>query len=253
MIKFLDVNTDASVVFANKLEKMHRSGYPRAIRESLSQLALKLKQVDMPNAVDAAFDDRTNKRFFRANSSVSFAKGWDVDRMESQVGFLDTKLKGGNNYSVQDLEKQEKGGIILGRAYIPLKRARVSNNYMRVTRKKFRIADIKKKVVDSKNAPGSTNQEKWIQSVIFAGEGGFVIGLDKTGGGNRILWHIRKIGRRDGDTFAAATPIYAVKGQRRVAVGATRFMEKASKKTATRMDWIFEQEAKKAIKRLRNR
>lgn len=249
----LNINTDAAVVYTNKLEKLHRSGLPRAIRETLNGAALDVKKKTMPESARRMFDDRTNTNFFKANSRVKFASGFNTDKMEAVIGFVDTKLKGANNQAVDDLEQQELGGIIKGRAFVPLKKARVANNFKRVTRRKFRIADIKQKVIDAKKVRGSSAAERFTKAAIFAGPGRFVIGTNITGKGNRILFGVRKIMRTDGNTVIAKDPLFAVKGGRQVKVKATGFMKVAAMKSSKKMEQLYIENAKDVIKFLKNK
>ena len=147
---FLNINDSEIVNFTNKLEQMHRKHLPNAIRNTLNEVALKgVKQKTLLSTTSKEFTQR-QKNFFKANSRVDFARGWDINRMQSVVGMSSAKLRGGSNYAVDDLEQQEKGGKIGGRSLIPLKQARVSNSWGRMVRKKYRLSSIKK-VVDARD------------------------------------------------------------------------------------------------------
>ena len=232
---------------------MHRSGLPKAIKETLNKTALDVKKKTMLTSSRKEFENRTNSRFFRGNSKVFFAKGFNVDKLAATVGFLSINLRGSNNKSVDDLEAQEEGGLIGGRSFIPLKQARISKNFKRVTRKKFRISDIKSKIIDTKKTKGSNNKEKWTRAAVFADKGGFVIGTNRTSAGNRILFGIRKVGRSDGRTFVSAVPLFAVKKNRKVSVKASHFMRNAANKSSRKMEGFFIDESKKVIARLKKR
>ena len=104
----LNINNDKTVIFTNTLEKLHRSALPVAIRGALNKAAFDLKQKTMPESADKAFVNRS-KNFFKANSRVAMAKGFDIGSMKSVTGFTEGRLRGSNNFAVQDLEQQELG------------------------------------------------------------------------------------------------------------------------------------------------
>ncbi|KKL54819.1 hypothetical protein LCGC14_2261580, partial [marine sediment metagenome] len=83
----LNVNTDKVVVFSNKLEKLHRSAFPIAIRGALNNAAFDVKKNTMPVSAEKEFTIR-RKNFFKANSRVNMAKGFNVRTMQAMIGFV---------------------------------------------------------------------------------------------------------------------------------------------------------------------
>ena len=150
--------------FANKLLTMKRSAFPTAIRETLSKSALHVKQKTMPIEAQEAFVNRS-KNFFKYNSRVEFAKGYDIKTMQSTVGFVDDKLKGRNNYSVKDLEKQEQGGTITNKSLMPLDTARTGKSRNKLVMQKNRLDKIRN-VVKVKNGNGNMG---WMKAAYLAG------------------------------------------------------------------------------------
>ncbi len=181
MIEF-NVNTDAVVKFTAKLEKLHKSAFPSAVRGTLNKLAFDVKTNTMPTIAAKTFEKR-QPNFFKANSKFENASGFDVSSMKATVGFVSTSLKGTSNYAVDDLEQQEFGGTIKRRSFIPMKPARIGNSSSKMVRANARLGAIKR-VVDSRNASGKNEKEKFRKSVYHAGVGGLVLG-NKT---PRILW-----------------------------------------------------------------
>ena len=55
----LNINSDAVVKFTNTLEKLHKSGLPVAIRESLNNAAFDVKKRTMPKAAGDTFKERS--------------------------------------------------------------------------------------------------------------------------------------------------------------------------------------------------
>lgn len=242
----LNVNTDAVVQHAARLERFNRSAMPVAVRQTLNSAAFDAKQKTMPAQAARTFEKR-DKNFFRANSKVQTAHGFDINTMRATVGF---KPLGGTNKAVEDLEQQEYGGKIGGRTFIPLAQARTGNSWRRKVRRTARISQIKN-IVDAADAKGSSKKEKFIKSCIHAGVGGWVIGDTTTAGGNRILYQVRSIKRIKGDTVVKVVPMFAVQPQNTVTAKPTKFMQKATLESGKKMEQYFIKHAEAQIKKLR--
>ena len=239
----LNINTDASVVFTNKLEKLHRSALPNAIRSALNSAAFDVKKTTMPRSADNAFTKRV-PNFFKANSRVEMAKGWEVSQMKATVGFQDVNLQGARNFAVKDLEQQERGGVIKARSFVPSDQAR-GGSKTKPVRPGNRLSRIKK-VVNSTQVAGKNKQEKFIKSAVYAGKGGHVIGNYQ----KAMLWQItgiKRVGRR---TVIRKKALYSFEKGRDVRVKGTGFMEKASLESAQSLENWYIEAAKKQIKRL---
>lgn len=243
----ININTNAVVRYADTLERLSRSALPIAVRQTLNSAAFDVKQKTMPDSADNAFI-RRQPNFFKANSKVTPANGFNIHSMKAIVGFIPLS---GTNKAIDDLEQQEKGGDISGRSLIPLKGSRVAHSWKKNVRKGWKISDIGNRISDSKKSAGRNNPERYIRSAIHAGKGGFVIGTKKTAGGNRILFAIRSIIRRNNNTIVKSVPIYAVKRNRKVNPPATHFMQRASTKSAGSMEKNFIKHAQKQIAKYR--
>lgn len=233
-----NINSIEVVQLTNKLEKMHKSVLPRTVRDTLNYAALQdTKQDTMLKSAKKNFkDERTKLNFFKANSKVNFAKGWNVKGMKSEIGFKATKTK--TDGAVENLEKQEFGGIIKGKAYIPLRQARIGGKWGKTVKKQYRISNIKDKIVDSNdNKKGKNRGQKFILSSLKAGIGGFVIGGEK---GRRFLFEVRSINRlKNRNTTVKSQAIYSVHGGRKVKANPTNFMREAQHQSIARIEKNF--------------
>jgi len=232
-----NINSIEVVQLTNKLEKMHKSVLPRTVRDTLNFAALQdTKQDTMLKSAKKNFkDERTKLNFFKANSKVNFAKGWNVKGMKSEIGFKATKTK--TDGAVENLEKQEFGGTIKGKAYIPLRQARIGGKWGKTVKQQYRISEIKDKIVDSNdNKKGKNRGQKFILSSIKAGIGGFVIGGEK---GRRFLFEVKNISKLKGQTKVKTTALYSVKGGRKVKANPTNFMSEAQHQSVTRIEKNF--------------
>lgn len=239
-IKF-NINSDAAVSLTNKLEKLHKSALPVAIRSSLNSAAFDVKQKTMPLSAKVKFKER-KKNFFKANSRVEMAKGFNVRSMSAVVGFIATS---GANKAVKELQQQEYGGVIGGRSFVPMDTARVSKSNARSVQKKNRIS-VMPNVVNARKMKGSSKKQRFVRAVMAAGEDGLVLAENK---GKSILWRVDSITRDKSGKFKL-TAIYSYKKGRSVKVQGTQFMSLASRLSARKLDDFYLIEAKKQIKRL---
>lgn len=237
----LNVNTDAVVKYSNKLEKLHRSAFPVAIRGALNNAAFDVKQKTMPVSADKEFVNR-NPNFFKANSKVFMAKGFNVRTMQAMIGFTTDKLKG-SNQAVEDLEQQEHGGKIKGRSFIPLDIAR-GGSKTRPVRPSNRLTRINN-IVNARKIRGKNKQQKFVKAAMSAGIGGYVIGNLNP----KILWKITGITKIGNKIKIKKIPVYSYEKGRDVNVSATNFMKKATLKTAKKLEGFFIKQAKKQIEK----
>lgn len=229
----LNINNDAVVKHTNTLEKMHRSALPLAIRNTLNTVAFDVKKNTMPASAEREFVTRA-PNFFKANSRVEMARGWNVDSMQSMVGFLP------KDQAVDDLEAQEYGGTIEGRSFIPMDQARAGGpaKKVRPSNRLMKIANV----VNANTMEGRTPQAKFINAAKKAGKGGYVLGNL----GDKTLYKIEAI---DGRTIKKK-PLYSYEKNRDVSVSATGFMRAASLESAQKIEKIFIAQAERQIERL---
>jgi len=199
----LNINTDAIVIHTNKLEKLSRSALPNAVRGTLNSLAFDVKSNTMPRS--ATRFNKRKKNFFKSQSTVKMAKGFNVSSMESTVGFMSKSKKSGG--AVDDLEAQEHGGIIRNREYIPVKTARTGKSNKRMVQKRNRLGNIRNLV--HANKMGSKNQgSNFAMAVRRAGKGGFVQSKLK-GKDVTMVWRVDSTIRKKNGNFKI-TPVYIV-------------------------------------------
>lgn len=204
--------------------------------------------VTMPS--EANRFEKRRPTFFKANSKVTQATGFDIDKMRATIGFI--PKPGDKSHSVEDLEQQEEGTEIANRAFIALPGARTGNSWKGITRTDLRTGKLGDDLVDPDNRKAFNPREGFIQSALYAQSKGlkYVFGTDRNKKGARVLYRINKIGRnKKGDTFVAKTAIYNVKGKREVTPGSEYqdFMLSASETSRRKMQQWFKQAADKKI------
>lgn len=231
----IDVNNDAVVRHTATLEKLRKSALPNAVRSTINNAAFDVKQKTMPASADAQFIKRS-ANFFKANSSVDMATGFDVNKMRAKVGFIESRLRlGSNNLAVQDLEHQEYSGSLEKKSFIPLDEARVSG-YKSLVKPANRLSKIFKsnRVVVANNLKGVSKKDKFIKAVHKAGVGGYVLGSSVKG--ENFLSRVDSI---RGERNFSTTALYTYQKGRKVKVSEHPFMRTASVKSGNKMNDFF--------------
>jgi len=239
---FLNINTDEVVSMTNKLEKMHKSALPLAIRGALNGAAVDVKKRTLLKTSDKKFTNR-QKNFFKVKSKFNLAKGFDVNSMKSIVGIINDGTQ-----ATDDLQKQEYGGTIKGRTLIPMDTGRTGNSHFKNVRKKNKLDKISKLVFASKSS-GKNKGQRFIKAAHHAGKGGYVVSNFK---GKNILWRVNSLSRTKSGKLKL-TGIYSFKKKRSVTVKKTGFMKEATLMSQDKIGLIFLSEAAKQIKRLKSK
>lgn len=239
----LNINSKAAVVHTNRMEKMHRSVIPIAIRGTLNKAAFNLKQVTMPVSAAKHFEHR-KPNFFKANSKVKMATGFAVGEMRAIAGFVSTGLKE-NHWAVTELEQQEYGGIITNRGFVPLDSARQSDSHSKPIRPNSRLKNIKS-ISNVRNAKGRSRKEKFIKTAIHVGKGGFMIG----GLSKQMLYKIEEIRRDNGKMVIKKKALYSYEPGRGVNIDATSFMREATNNSAANLEKFYIEEANRQFAKL---
>lgn len=241
----LNIDVSAVVVYTNKLEKLHKSGIPVAVRTALNSAAFDVKQNTMPQSAQQRFVQR-QPNFFKANSRVEMAKGWDIRTMAATVGFISDYLKvNSTNFAVKDLEQQEYGGQIDAKAFIPLDPARSGGSFVKPVRPINRLTEITG-IVDAAKIVGASRKAAFVKAAIKAGPGGTVLGNL----GKQKLWRIDSITKKGNTIDIKKTVLYSYKQGRSVNVKETGFMRWATLKSGNRLEEFYIKEAQKQIDRL---
>jgi hypothetical protein len=162
----LDVNTDASIQLTAKLEKLHRSAFPSAVRNTLNDVAFESKKL-IPQKASSEFTIR-QKNLFKRMSLVEKAQGWNINNMVSKVGIDGTK-----GSLSEGLEKQETGGNLQGRKLTPHNLGRVSGNYAKKLKTKNQFSKIGKIGTTKKRVKGSKyfRIDKGSKGTVFEQQG----------------------------------------------------------------------------------
>ena len=231
MISF-NINSDDFVVLANKLEKLKRSSLPIVVRGTLNSLAFQMKTDDLIKSSESNFENRS-KNFFKANSTFVKASGFNINSMESAVGFIKKKA----SYAIDDLANQEQGGTIEKRSFIAFDSARKGKTNKGLILPNARLKAIKN-IKDARKGTLKSSKSNFNQAVFSAGKGGFVLSASK------IMFRVDSLNANKDEKYKL-TALYSFKRNRKVNVKATNFMQEAQEETEKLSVKIFEKEAKR--------
>lgn len=243
----LNVNSEGARKFTKKLTMMHKSAFPNAVRSALNSAAFDVKKDTMPKSAKKAFINR-DANFFKANSSVEMATGFKVSEMKATVGFLSTGLKNNSkNFAVKDLDQQEDGGKIKKKSFIPINSARASGSNNKKVRPVNRLTAINSFTTASQ-AKGKNEKEKFVKSVIHAGQGGRVMAQRN---GKTMMWRVNTL-KRDGSWHwkFKLTALYSFRKGRGVNVKGKHFMKRASLISGDRIEKFYIQAALKTFNKI---
>lgn len=249
------IDTQAIIGHMVRLEVMHKSALPVVVRQTLNAAAFRTKTETMP-AESAVFIHR-KPTFFIANSKVVPATGLAINAMGALVGFKPKDAD--RSHSVEDLEKQEDGGIIHNRAFVALPAGRTGNVWQGLIRTKNR-RNVMPKVFDSKNETGYNDEQRFIKAARKAqAVGGIVIGNRVNTHGNKIAWSIKK-GALGSDSKRMVhsfnkryveAQVFSVRKNRMVRPRATHFMRAASIESQMKMEADFIRFAQLKLSRIK--
>lgn len=161
-----DVNTDASIQLTAKLERLNKSAFPSAVRNTLNNAAFEMKK-QIPITASKKFITR-QKSFFKRMSVVDKANGWNVNKMKSITG-----IDGRDKKLAKNLEAQEFGGIVMGNKLVPHDDSRVSrSNRKRVSSKNFLNKVQAHNATKAFKAHKGTRNSKFVAAVMSTAKSG---------------------------------------------------------------------------------
>lgn len=250
----LNINTDAAVKFTNKLEKISRSALPISVRQTLDGAAFDVKKNTMPNTAKGTFTQR-KANFFKANSKVEKASGFNISTMRSTVGFKPNSNK--TQKAIDDLEQQERGGKIKDREFVAMDSARAGNSHNKNVKAINTLSKLTlKNRIDAKSIKGVSNKQKFIRAAFKAAQtNALVVGNFKTKQGGYTVSRIDSVTSnvKSRKLEIKRTPLYNLKSGRFVPIKATNFMKRASMESGMKLEALFIKNAKFNIQKYANK
>lgn len=224
-MRFLDVNNDESIKLSAKLEKLHKSAFPSAVRNTLNKAGFEMKN-QVPLVASKVFITR-QKSFFKRFTVVEKAKGFNVDKMQAKVGIDATKDK----TLADNLEAQELGSMVKGKKLIPHDDSRVSKNQNKRVSSRNYLNKVKAHNASRayKSNKGS-RKSKFISAIMSTSKSGKRYMLLKTNSNKGMVYEVSNVSsnRRNKKLKFKVKKLYSVREKNTHKVKASRFMEKSA-------------------------
>ena len=164
----LNVNDKTVIDLTAKLEKMHKSAFPSAVRNTLNDAAFETRKL-LPTVGARQFKYQRNKSFLKTFSTVDKAKGFNVKQMHSTVGIDATR----DRVLADNLESQEFGGTVKGNKIVAHDKSRVSGSKAkRVSRRNAKDKVKAHNATRSYKAHRGSRNSKFVAAVMSTAESG---------------------------------------------------------------------------------
>lgn len=248
-VNIFNVNTQACVVLVNKLEQLHKSALPLAVRGTLNAAAFDVKMRTLDISATQNFI-RRSPTFFKRFSGVNRATGWNIESMRAEVGM--TAEGGGASETaaraaVANMEVQEEGGKITdGLEYLNAARVSGSAGNLVSSSKRWKKANIVRGNYTRNGGTAKSRMiaaafvamnEKKLQAVMINGRKFY-----------RQVTAIRKTAK--GKIKITSKLVYAVRNANQKPISATHFSREAAMMTVPRIGEFWLIEAHKQIDRI---
>lgn len=211
---------DGAIQLTAKLEKLHRSAFPSAVRNTLNDAAFNTKKL-IPKVANQKFTTRS-KTLFKVMTGANRASGFNVNTMHSSVGILSNLSN--RSELAEGLSKQETGGTVDGRKLIPHRMGRVSSSHQKRLRSKYRFRKIKI----------TTNKRKGDSNIILIKKGN-----------KGTVFERKKLKSR-----VKLTPIFHYRSNNKSTVKRTPFIEPSAKLIARKMPDYYKNNAEFQFKKV---
>lgn len=244
----ININTDAYVVLVNKLEQLHRSALPLAIRGTLNAAAFDVKMRTLDESATQNFI-RRSPTFFKRFSGVNRATGWNINSMRAEVGMT---AEGGAaselaaRVAVANMEAQEEGGKITdGLDYLAAARTSGSRDKTVAGKRRWKAANL----VKGSFKRGGTTKSRMVAAAYIALSESKLQKI-KINGRNfyRQVTSISKTSK--GKVKIKSKLIYVSRSGNIKPVEATHFSREAAERTQPLIPTYFQLQAQKQIDRL---
>lgn len=237
----LNVNTDALIGLTAKLEGMHRSAFPSAVRNTLNDAAFDMKRNTILKSAQQNFDVK-QPSFFKKYTGVKKASGFNVNGMGATVGFLnpsDPSVRA----AVEGMEKQEHGGVIDdGSRYLRFSRG--GNLGRKVQKKNYYNSG---NVITGRSRSGGTRKSKFVARAFRSLKEGKPFFMNTMKG--NFLVRTNSISKNDGKLDIKLNFVMMSRKVVKTKLKATHFNQEASQMTVRKMDGFYRKNAQFQFKK----
>jgi hypothetical protein len=234
------------------LKQVHKAALPNSVRFTLNDMAFDVKKLTLVQGLHETSMKIKSDSFFKRYSGVEKATGWDVNKMQSQVGMMPSLGVGKADKTINRLEQQDEGGSLRHDA-IGLDNARIgkisTGRIKQVSRRKnlkfwgkpIEYGDnqgLIRTVTASKIESGGKGKGNVIQygKIIFEINGFFHHGASNSKGNVSHKGIVLDL-----------TKLYSEKSNRIIHVKPQHFMQNASNLTGKKIEEIFRINAERQL------
>lgn len=243
-----NVNTQACVVLVNKLEQLHKSAFPLAVRGTLNAAAFDVKTRTLDESATQNFIRRSTT-FFKRFSGVNRATGWNIESMRAEVGMT---AEGGGatelaaRTAVANMEVQEEGGKITdGLEYLSASRISGNADNLVSASKRWKKTNV---VRGNFSKKGTTKSRMIAAAFVALNEKKLQVVMIN---GRKFYRQVTAISKTaKGKIKIRSKLIYAVRNGNQKPITATHFSREAAERTIPRIPEFFIKEGQRQIDRI---
>jgi hypothetical protein len=214
----LNVNDSEMIGLTAKLERLNKSAFPNAVRNTLNKAGFETKK-QIPKSAEKVFTTR-DKTFFKRFSIVNKAKGFDVNKMIATVG-INANL---NHELAENLEAQEFGGLVRAKKLIPHDKARVSGSQSKRIAAQNKMPKVQiHNATTAFKAHKGTRKSKFIAAVMSTAKSGKKHMMLKTGTIG-MVYEVTSINKGREKVSFKIKKLYAVRDKKNHQVRGRHFM-----------------------------
>lgn len=245
----LNVNNDEVIALTSKLERLHKSAFPSAVRNTLNNAAFETKK-NIPLVARTKFTTR-QRTFFKRMSVVDKAQGFNIDNMVATVGIDSSK----NPVLAENLESQEYGGMVKAKKLIPHDDARVSKSQNKRVSAKNNLNKVRAHdATPAFRRHRGTRRSKFVASVMSTAKSGKSHMLLKTTTRGTI-YEVKNVSsnRKTGGLKFKIKKLYSIREKRNHTVKGQFFVNKSASMASKRIEEFYidnaEFQFKKALRK----
>lgn len=241
----IGISTKGLEKYKKDLQKMHKSSYPIAVRNTLNNAAFDMKKDTFQKSAKKNFKGLKSPQFFKRFSGVDKAKGFDVKSMKSKMGLVNMGNKAARK-AIEEMPKHEVSGIVQdGFAY--LKAARSGNNLNKFVRKANYYDKSKVVTGRSKQARGKgTRKSKFVARAFRAHAEKKPFFMNSMRG--NFLVYVTSIKKKGRDEVKINSRLL-MKQRGAVRIKANHFVSEAGQDTQKKMPKLYQDEFGKQLKK----
>lgn len=230
-----DVNNEKVIALSANLERLNRSAFPSAVRNTLNRAAFEMKK-QVPKSAAKKFTTR-QKTFFKRFSATKKAEGFNVNKMVATTG-IDSKE---SKELAQNLGSQELGGMVSAKKLVPHDDARISKSPNKKVLQLFWTNKVKAhdatRAFKGKKGPRGTKFMAAVMSTAKSGKKHMILKTGKMG----MLYHLTSVSKnaKSNKVSFKIKKLYSVRDNKSHKVKRSGFMKDSSRIVSKRIDEYF--------------